>query len=67
MDENGYKMLLVLKCLDIQTHIFSALPPSFFHQGVNGYFLFEADNSLLKILDFNLYIRIGIMIDQKCY
>ena len=67
MDENGYKMLLVLTCLDIQTHIFSALPPSFFHQGVNRYFLFEADYSLLKIMVFNLYVRAGIVIEQKCY
>ena len=40
MEQQCQEVFLVLTCLKIQTHIFSALPASFFHQGFSRQFSF---------------------------
>ena len=58
------KMLVVLTCLAIQTHISSALPASLFYQGVTFYDSFR--NIIKLVLIIEITILVGPMF-WKCY
>ena len=66
MEQKCQKVHLVLPQLSIQNFTSSTLPISLFHQGVNlDKFIAEANCSLFSISKYNLYIGIGILIEQK--
>ena len=64
-DQKGRKALLPLTCHDIQTHLYSALLASFFHQVVNRYSFNRGGASFLKMTKKILFVEIGVLVDQK--
>ena len=65
VDQKCQKVMLVLTCLDNQTHVSSTLPLHFSFKVSMGRFLLEAGCLFLNVMEFVLCIGIGVLIDQK--
>ena len=64
-DQKCRKALLLLTCQVIQTHFYSALFASFFHQVVIRYSFNRGGASFLKLMKKILFVQIGVLVDQK--
>ena len=63
MDQKNQRVFLFLRLLEIQTDVYSALPPSFFYQDVNQ-LPFTTERSCFY-MSFSFYIETGTLVGRK--